>query len=72
MTTISEEYTRLQRILSSKLPVELDSPVAKLFLERERIVHYLLKEDVGSLTTKVLKEQLDYVENEIKKYFNLI
>ena len=72
MKAVSEEYTRLQRILSSKLPVELDSPAAKLFLEREKISEYLLKKDVGSLTTKVLKEQLDYTENEIKKYFNLI
>lgn len=71
MKAVSEEYARLQRILSSKLPVELDSPVAKLFLEREKISEYLLKEDVGSLTTKVLRKQLDYIENEIKKYFNL-
>lgn len=72
MKAVSEEYTRLKRILYSKLPVELDSPVAKLFLEREKIVKYLFKDSIGSLTTKILKEQLDYIEDEIKKYFNLI
>ena len=59
MKAVSEEYTRLNEIVHSKIPVSEDSPIYNFFAERRKVAEKLRNNILTEEEYKIVSENWD-------------
>ena len=59
MKAVSEEYTRLNEIVHSKIPVSEDSPIYNFFAERRKVAEKLRNNMLTEEEYKIISEKWD-------------
>lgn len=68
MKAISEEYTRLNEIVYSKIPVSEDSPIYNFFAERRKLAEKLRNNMLTEENRQYIINYLEKIEEQIKAY----
>ena len=68
---ISEEYTRLNEIAHSKIPVSEDSPIYNFFAERRKVAEKLRNSMLTEESRQYIINYLEKIEEQIKAYLCL-
>ena len=68
MKAISEEYTRLNEIAHSNIPVSEDSPIYNFFAQRREEKKKLINSELTEEEKFYTLSFLSYLENNIKNY----
>ena len=71
MKAVSEEYTRLNEIAHSKIPVSEDSPIYNFFAERRKIAEKLRNNMITEENRQNVINYLEKIEEQIKAYLLL-
>ena len=67
----AEELKRVEKIANGKIPVSEESPIYRHFYERRYKCDRALKGDYSPEQLDLIFLDIEYIENDIKKYLGL-